>query len=410
VLDLDSKINRQNMLTHFIRRAYRRPITSTEVTPYLQFLESHYSTSRDWQTSLLQTMAAIMASPEFLYIREETGELSPHELANRLSYFLWSTMPDEELFQLASTGQLMERETYIAQLKRLLASPRSRAFKESFATQWLSLDQLGTMRPDTKDRQYGIYYSQNLEDAMRQETQLFFNHILEENLSINDFLDADYTFLNQGLANLYQIPHEGDSTLTRVALPSDSVRGGLISQASIHAITSNGVETLPVTRGHWVLHELLGAAPPPPPAEVPALVPDLNGITTVRQQLVKHREDPACMSCHKTLDPPGLVLESFDIIGRHRTHYANGQEIDPSGSFLGTSFNDITGFKRILLQHNDDFAHHLVSQLAEYAKGRTLNRADQQLVDAIIKENQPTQYRFQSLLADLLMSDLIRNR
>jgi len=274
--DFSSNAVRRKILNNFISRAFRRNVSSAEQDKYYKYLELEYEKDKNWQEALIRTFAVIMASTDFLYIKEDLGTLDGFQLANRLSYFLWSTMPDIELFRLAHSGKLLEPEVYKGQVQRLLLDPRAKEFSESFASQWLSIDQLGEMRPSEDDKKYGVYFRDRLEESMRKETLMFFNHILFENRPITDFLDSDYTFLNEPLAKLYGVPFQktGDRrAMKMVKLPANSVRGGLLGQGSIHAVTSNGVETLPVTRGHWVLDELMGTPPPPAPEEVPALVP-----------------------------------------------------------------------------------------------------------------------------------------
>ena len=351
-----------------------------------------------------------MASHDFLYIKEEVGELPPFALASRLSYFLWSTMPDLELLTLAHSGELKDPKVYAAQVDRLLGDPRIEEFVQSFATQWLSLDLLGTMAPDGKDGQYSVYHKRGYESAFRKETLQFFRYVLFENQPVGDFLDSDYTFLNSTLAEAYKLPFKGGAELQRVSLPEDSVRGGLVGHGSILSLTSNGVETLPVTRGHWVLDELLGTPPPPPPAEVPALVPDLTGVDTPRAQLARHREDPACFECHKQMDPIGLALENFDVIGRYRASYNQKAKIDPSGEMFDTKFKSVADLRKILRTRECEFARSLTIKLAEYAKGRRLNRRDLELVDQVVVEAKEDGYRFKSLLRRVLMSKLIRDR
>ena len=292
----------------------------------------------------------------------------------------------------------------------MLDDPRSDEFVRGFATQWLSLDLLGTMAPATKGP-FAAYYKGGYEAALRNETLHYFRHVLFENQPVGDFLDSDYTFLNSTLAKVYDLPYDGGPAFQRVSLPKGSVRGGLIGHGSILSLTSNGVETLPVTRGHWVLDELLGTPPPPAPAEVPALVPDLNGVDTPRAQLIRHREDPACYECHKQMDPIGLALENFDVIGRYRGKYQHrGPKIDPAGEIFGAQFSNIAELRKILRSREDEFANGLTIKLAEYAKGRKLNRRDLEIVDQVVAEAKSDEYRFKSLLAQMLTSKLMRER
>ena len=372
-------------------------------------LECH-DTSR-WREAFIKTFAAVMASHNFLYIKERPGELPPYEMASRLSYFLWSTMPDPELFALAKTGEILKPEVYAAQVERMLRDPRVDEFVRGFAAQWLSLDVLGTMPPDIKDRQYSAYHKSQYEAAFRNETLHYFRHVLFENQPVGDFLDSDYAFINDTLAEVYELPFKGGSAYERVPLPKNSPRGGLIGQGSILALTSNGVETLPVTRGHWILDELLGTPPPPPPEEVPALVPDLTGANTPRDQLARHRENKACFVCHRQMDPLGLALENFDVIGRFRRKYETGSAIDASGEMFGTRFENVGELRRILRSREGDaFAKNLIVKLAEYAKGRRLNRRDLEIVDQVAAKSKADEYRFKSLLRHLLQSKLMRER
>jgi len=405
----DSKV-RSQILRNFISRAFRRQVDQSELARYTEYLEDQHKKRGTWLKAFKRTFAAIMASTDFIYIKEELGELKPFQLANRLSYFLWSTMPDMELFKLANTGELLEKEVYRDQLRRMIKHPKAKGFVNGFAMQWLSLNQLGTMRPAEDDKKYGIYYRNQLEEAMRQETLSYFEHILFNNHPITDFLDSDYTFLNKPLADLYGIPFDGGREMKLVKLPANSVRGGLLGHGSIHAVTSNGVETLPVTRGHWVLDELMGIPPPPPPEEVPAIVPDLTGAKTPRDLLRVHREDPKCISCHKVMDPAGLALESFDIIGRHRESYGKGSPIDPSGDYLGAKFEDVRGLRKALMSHKDSFTYNFIVKIAEYGKGRKLNRKDREVVKEIANKAILYDYKFMNILGEVLMSDLMLNR
>jgi len=408
--DFENSRVRSTILRNFISRAFRRQVSISELHRYTKYLEAQHKENNNWMESFTRTFAAIMASTDFLYIKEELGELKPFQLANRLSYFLWSSMPDMELFRLANSGELLNPGVYQKQLVRMIKDPKANAFIEGFAEQWLSIDELGTMRPSADDKKYNVYFKNKLEEAMRQETLTFFRHILLKNQPVTDFLDSDYTFVNKALADLYGIPFKGGTEIQRVTLPKDSIRGGLLGQASIHAITSNGVETLPVTRGHWVLDELMGTPPPPPPEEVPAIVPDLKFVNTPRDLLKKHREDPKCFSCHKIMDPAGLALENFDIIGRYRTTYGAKSKIDPSGTYMGTKFKDIRGFKEILMKQKDTFTYNLIVKIAEYGKGRKLNRLDHDEVKKIALKAKANDYKFLFMMGDVLSSDLMLNR
>ena len=414
--DFEDAAVRSGALSRFLSRAFRRPATPTDVRDFQGYLDQQYLKTGDWQEAFIKTFAAAMSTHDFLYLKEPVGPLQPFELANRLSYFFWGSMPDKELFQLAWSGKILDDTVYSTQVVRLLHDPRSAEFVRAFTTQWLSLDILGTMPPDIKDRRYSNYHKRGYESAFRAETLQYFRHVLFENQPVGDFLDSNYAFLNTRLAEVYGLPFEGGNTLQRVSLPEGSVRGGLLGHGSILALTSNGVETLPVTRGHWILDELLGTPPPAPPAEVPALVPDLNGVDTPRDQLARHREDPSCAKCHQLMDPLGLAMENFDVIGRYRPQYPtdrddkSGPKIDPAGELYGIQFNNIAELRKILRSQEHIFTKGLVTKLAEYGKGRKLNRRDLEIVDQVVAQSREEGYRFKSLLWYLMMSKLMRER
>lgn len=410
----DSKA-RLFVLGRFATRAFRRRVTRDEMSLWVEYLNSRYAAKEDWREAIIETMSAMMASPDFLYLPEEEGELNDFQLACRVSYFFWSTMPDSTLFSLASSGRLKEPQILRQQVARLLDDPRSRQFSDSFASQWLSLDTLGTMPPDNRKKEFRLY-NRALETAMLAETRQYFRHVLQENRSVRDFIDSDYTFLNGRLADLYGVPFDGDKAgadgggLVLTSLPEQSKRGGILGHASVLTLTSNGVETSPVTRGVWVLDHFLGTPPPPPPKEVPALVPDLNGAQTVRQMLEKHRSDPACMKCHQRMDPLGFALEAFDPVGRFRTKYSQRQKVSTSGRFKGENFGDINGLKRILASDVRPFARNLIVRIAEYAKGRKLVASDYPAVEGILNESEKTGFALKSIVTAIATSDLMTHR
>jgi hypothetical protein len=413
--DLSGPNTRQRLVQSFAERAFRRPVMLVEIEPYLGYLDQQRAATSNERESLIRTFAAMMTSPEFLYRREGEGELASLALAHRLSYLLWSSMPDAGLFGLANTGKLKEPGMLLAEARRYLQDPRSQSFAESFADQWLSLAKLGTMAPDLKG-EYRIYHDRRLEPAMLEESRRFFRHVLQENRSVRDFIDSNYTFLNASLAEHYGVPFERSKTDTlktefqRVTLPPNSMRGGLLGQGSILTLTANGVETSPIIRGHWILKELLGTPPPPPPKEVPAIAPDVNGATTVRQQLERHRSDERCASCHRHMDPLGLALESFDPIGGLRTRYSKAQAVSTEGVYKGRTFANIQELKTILASDLRPFARHLVIQMSEYAKGRKLVPADYPAVEALLDRAAANDFRLQEMLLMIITGELMRNR
>lgn len=324
-------------------------------------------------------------------------------------------MPDAELFSLAESGKLRDPENLHRQVVKMLNDPRAQRFSDSFADQWLALDTLGSMPPDNK---LFRFYNKSLEASMLAETRQFFRHVLEENRSVREFIDSDYTFLNKPLAGLYNIPiganekTKGKSTndkgMVLTKLPADSVRGGILGHASVLTLTSNGVETSPVTRGVWVLDHFMGTPPPPPPEEVPALVPDLNGAQTVRQLLEKHRSDEACMKCHQRMDPLGFALEAFDPVGRFRKKYSKRQKVSTEGRFMGKDFKDLNQLKQILVKNEQPFARNLIVRIAEYAKGRELVAADYPIVESILKQTERRGFKLKDIVYRIAVSDLMK--
>ncbi len=409
VPDLTSATAREFLLGRFATRAFRRRMTRDEIAPWFDYLNTQYRSSRDWNDAVVKTMTAMMASPDFLYLPEEQGELSPFPLASRLSYFLWSTMPDQELFGVANSGELTEPQTLQAQVLRMMNDPRSARFCESFTDQWLALNELGTMPPDTKVREFRIY-GDGMEQAMLEETRRFFRYVYEQNRSVSDFIDSDYSFINDKLAQLYELPQPSDGGWRLTQFPQSSKRGGLLTQGSVLTLTSNGVETSPVIRGVWVLDHFLGTPPPPPPEEVPAIVPDLNGATTVRQMLEKHRSDKACMQCHRKMDPLGFALEAFDPIGRYRTQYSKRQKVSTDGNYNGQDFRDIDGLKQILAADLRPFARNLIIRIAEYAKGRQLSASDYPIVESIVEQTEQNDFQLKEIVYRIATSELMTNR
>ena len=429
--NLASASAREEVVLRFANRAFRRSVSQSEVAPYLDYLNDQRRGGTSWHDATIKTFAAMMSSVDFLYIREGQGQLDAYELANRLSYFLWSTMPDAELLALAKSGKLNEPSVLRQQIDRLLNDERSARFGNSFADQWLSLDKLGSMPPDVKSQEFKDYFRDNLEPAMLEETRRFFRYVLQENQSVRDFIDSDYSFVNRGLANLYGVPftpvaeassrssetgagsprHVGDGKgFIRVTFPPNAKRGGLLGHGSILTLTANGVETSPVERGVWVLADLLGTPPPPPPKEVPAITPDLNGAETVRDLLEKHRSDKACMECHRRMDPLGFALEAYDPIGRFRTKYSKTQRVSTEGNYLGKDFADVDELKRILVSDIRPFARNLVIRIAEYAKGRKLGAADYATVELIVDETGADNYQLKDVVIAIATSELMTHR
>jgi hypothetical protein len=366
----------------------------------------------------------ILCSPSFIYLSEITPEtesaLRPFDLASRLSYAVWSGPPDEPLFREAQSGRLTEPAELKTQVNRLLNDLRSDAFVNGFLDSWLNLRDIGNLPPPRKAA--NEYYAENLPESMKEEARRFFRNLLVNNGSVNDFLSADYTFVDKKLAKLYRLPEQDTlkqaDGFQRVSLAENRQRGGLLGMACVLTVSANGIDTSPVTRGVWVLENILGINPPPPPDEVPTIDPDVRGAMTIREKLVAHSKDKTCNVCHRNIDPLGFALETFDPIGRWRSKYPNGKSkrsatvIDPSGTLpSGEAFNDFNGFKQVLVQHRSDlFARNLIEKLLAYTSGRHMERIDQYEVDDILERVKAADYGLNTMVTEVLTSEIFRSR
>lgn len=402
----------RELLTKFASRAYRRPATVDEVDRLMSVVDSRVKQGVEPFMAFKDGLKAALCSPAFLYLVEpapaeaKARALSTHALASRLSYFLWSTMPDAELRGLADSGELAKPEVLTAQLRRMLASPRSEAFVNGFLDAWLNLRSLGDMAPDRGD--FSKYYTYNLQSAMKRETQLFTRDLINRNDSILRFVDANYTFANRPLAQLYGMPKavapETGDQFHRIVFTSPQ-RGGLLGQGSVLTVSANGIETSPVIRGVWVLENILGTPPAPPPDNVPPIDPDIRGAKSMRDLLAKHRDNAACFECHRKIDPLGFALESFNPIGEWRAKYEKGAPIDCSGELpSGQKFNDVAGLKKILVERKDQFARMLTERLLTYACGRRIESLDRPTIDRILAATKQDDYRFRDLLEQIVLS------
>lgn len=355
-------------LADFARRAYRRPVTNAELDGLMHFVEQAQQSGAGIDHGVQLALEAILVSPRFLFRNEPANALDDFQFASRLSYFLWSSMPDDELFQLAAQHRLRDPEVLAAQIHRMLLDPKSRALAENFGGQWLETRNLDSIQPDPAKFPE---FTSALRRDMQRETQLFVQSIMRDDRPLSDFLAANYTFLNQRLAVFYGIPHVEGSQFRRVDLPADSHRGGILTLASVLTVSSYPTRTSPVIRGKWILENLLDSPPPPPPPNVPKLdETSLGTAATVRERLEQHRANPACKGCHSRMDPLGFSLENYDPIGRWRT--ADGAlPIDATGALPnGQTFAGADGLKQILLAPQDRFARALASKLTTYALGR----------------------------------------
>ncbi|MFT5467412.1 MAG: hypothetical protein ACI8UO_002516 [Verrucomicrobiales bacterium] len=330
--------------------------------------------------------AAILCSPQFLYLREDPGDLSQHEIASRLSYFLWSSMPDEQLFESAAAGHLTKPEILAEQVERMLSDPKAQAFERHFPSTWLRLDKLGKMPPSGGDFQF--YKNLKVEPMLLKQVTTYFGEILETNGDIGAFIDSDYAYVNQVLAKwIYKREDIRGARFRKIAL-TDPRRGGIFTLPGIMTATANGVDTSPVVRGAWVLENLLGTPPPPPPPDVEPLATDTREAQTIREQLDLHRKHEACNSCHRKIDPMGFAFENFDVVGRWRDQYKGVREpIDSSATLSnGEEIADIVEFKKMLVARKPQVIRCLTEKMLTYAIGRQLEPADRGEVDRIVAE------------------------
>ncbi len=398
-----------DVIRRFAERAFRRPVSHGEVQDYIDFVDARIEGGEPPLQAVKWGLKAILMSPRFLYFDEgAAGPLDDYQLATRLSYFLWRTLPDEELLAAAKNGDLQYPEKRSLQASRMLRDERANEFVVGFTEAWLRLDKLGGMPPDPDT--FKSYYKDRLEEDMLAETHSYFEFFLNENLPVGHMLNSDFTFVNADLANHYGLSRVEGPELRKVPLPENSRRGGLLGHASILTLTANGVETSPVVRGIWVLENILGTPPSPPPSAVEPLEPDLRGATTIREQLRKHREVETCTDCHQKIDPLGFPLEYFDPVGNFRKGYSIGkneplQEIDGFGEMpSGEILLDERDLKAHLAKHDSQFARTIVSKLMSYAIGRPMTFRDEGAIQEILSENSEDDYRLRQLVLGVVSS------
>jgi hypothetical protein len=394
------------------RRAYRRPVTDQDLEAPLAF----YNEARvegGFENGIEMAVRALLASTEFLFrIERDPSGLAPGApytvsdvaLASRLSFFLWSSPPDEELLAVAERRELRTPAVLERQVRRMLADRRAESLATNFASQWLHLRNLASARPDAR-----LFpdFDDNLRRAFRRETELLFESVLDEDRPITDLLTANYTFVNERLAKHYGIPNVYGDHFRRVTLGDNSPRAGLLGHGSILTVTSYANRTSPVLRGKWILENVLGMPPPPPPPGVPPLPdkPASGKVLSMRERMVEHRANATCASCHQIMDPAGLSMENYDAIGRWRTHGDGGSEIDASGSLPGgSSFDGITGLRQALAARPDVFTTTIAEKLLTFALGRGVDYRDGPAVRAIVREAGHHEYRFSSLVLGIVRS------
>ena len=408
----------KQILSTLERRAFRRPVTDADLQDLMPFYEAGKADG-GFERGIQKALERMLVSPQFLFrIERDPAGIAPGtpyrisdlELASRMSFFIWSSIPDDELLDLAARGKLKDPAVLEQQVKRMIADPRSESFVTNFAAQWLFLRDLDAKQPDEL-----LFpdFDETLRAGFQRETELFLDSVLRENRSVLDLLSANYSFINGRLARHYGIPNIEGSYFRRVTFPADSVRGGLLGQGSILTITSYATRTSPVVRGKWVLENLLNSAPPPPPPNVPALKTEgseAGKVLSMREAMIQHRANPACAGCHARMDPIGFAMENFDAVGKWRDR-DSGNPIDASGVFPdGTKFNGMSGLKKALLAHPEEFVTTVTEKVLMYAIGRNLQYYDAPSVRAIVTEAARNNYTFSSLVLGAVKSSPFQMR
>lgn len=408
------------VLNQFLPRAFRRPVTEAETNEYLSLFNQAFEEEQSYSSAIEFALVAAMVSPKFLFLYEESAPpgqqtlVSNHELASRLSYFLWASMPDEELLRLADEGKLHDEAVLVQQVERMLRSDidgqglrrdaKVRGFASSFVEQWLGTRALGVEFKPDKSVAHG--YDSELEGGMKYEPIFFLEDLLADNRSLLNLIDSDFTYVNRRLATHYRVGGEFREQPKKVELEGDSHRGGLLGMSAVLAVSSLPHRTSPVLRGKWILETLLGTPPPPPPPNVPGLDESKDAATPIslRERLELHRTNPTCASCHDTLDPLGFGLENYDVLGQWRT-VADGVAIDASGKLPGgTEFDGPEQLKQALLERKDQFIRNLTSKMLGYALARGLTNEDDCVVESIAKELAQNDYKAQTLITEIVKS------
>jgi len=448
----------RSLLLDFATRAFRRPVTAAELTPYSAIIDAELQRGSKFDEAIIAGYKAVLCAPDFLFIGLESGipqpaknspvKLGDYALASRLSFFLWNSMPDATLLDLAAKQELSNSVTLHAQVERMVADPRSDRFIEHFLDEWLELKKIDFTTPDPN-----LYpeYDPWLHDSMLAETRASFRRMLTQNRSVREIIASETLLINQRLAELYGIRGVAGSEFREVNVPAGSLRGGLLTQAAILKVTANGTATSPVLRGVWVLERILGIPRQPPPPNIPAIEPDATGAVTIRQMIEKHRADAVCASCHAKMDPPGLALENFDAIGGWRDHYRLagqpkkmrvgkgkdskmvdepfievvsdaargrnrtklrlGSEVDASGVLAdGRTFTNLNGLRELILKDEDALARNVARQLMIYATGAGIRFADREAIDSIVAKTQATKHGLRSIVQEVVASELFQTK
>jgi hypothetical protein len=402
----------EKILTTVARRAFRRPVDASDMAATLALYRDERTAGGDFDAGIRQGLSRILTSPAFLFRSEQdpaglpagaAHRISEIDLASRLSFFLWSSIPDDELLNLAVAGKLRAPGALEAQVKRMIADPRADSFMNAFTGQWLQLRNLDKVTPDLL-----LYpdFDDNVRQALRRETELLFAHIVRENRPTLELLDADYTFVNERLARHYGIPNVYGSQFRRITV-ADPNRHGLLGQGSILAMTAVATRTSPVLRGKYVISNLLNTPPLPPPAVVPALEESAikDKPSTVREQLERHRANPACAACHRNIDPVGFALENFDAVGQWRAKTREGLTIDSAGMLSdGTKIDGPVALRKALASRPEVFVGTVAEKLLIYALGRGLEPVDMPVVRGIVRNTAAQNYAMQAVVLDIVKS------
>ena len=425
-------------LTRFTSRAFRRPTNDDEVELYHAMVRDRLAKGECLEVAMNAAHRAVLCSPDFLFLVERGPKLNSHELAARLSYFLWRSAPDATLRELADKGELTRPDVLRSEVARLIASPRCEAFVDDFLAQWLNLREIDATTPDRDlfpEYFVGIHDGRQdmlLHNSIVEETRAYFRDLVERDLGAAMLVSTPHAFLNRRLAEHYELPPVKGAALRRVDLPADSVRGGLLTQASILKVTANGANTSPVLRGAWLLERIVGTPVPPPPPNAGGIEPDTRGATTIREQLAKHQSVKTCAGCHQKIDPPGFVLEAFDPIGRYRDYYRTtetGEKLPDARVFYGGHYGgvkylkgspidtrcelpsgvevaDVRAYKAALAARPELLARSLARKLATFATGASVEVGDELVVDAILKKSQPSGFGVRTLIHEVVQSEL----
>lgn len=441
VVSANPKADAQRLMTSFVQRAYRRPVSKAEVNRFLPVIDATLKTGGSFADAMISGYTAVLCSPEFVCLTEKPGKLDDYAIASRLSFFLWNSAPDAELRALAAKGGLRDPATLRAQTDRLLNDPKAERFINAFLDYWLDLRRVAATAPD--EILYNDYYLDDLlTESALAEPRAFFTELLRGDLPARNIVASDFAMLNEKLATHYGLPPIEGVALRKVLLPADSVRGGLLTQAAVLKVTANGTTTSPVMRGAWIMERILGQQPPPPPPSVPAVEPDIRGAVTIRQQLEQHRTQESCAACHAKIDPAGFALEAFDVMGGFRERYRamsdnvtntnntakpppsvppaagigkGGQKfqfhyalpVDCSGELWdGRKFADVREFKRLLLEDEKPIARNLARQLVVYSTGAPVRFADRATVEKILQRASARGYGVRTLLHEVVQSEL----